>query len=201
MKNVKRILFVGNSITRHAPAPELGWYGDWGMAASSRDTDYVHHMIGQIKEYNSQTEFMFRNIAEYERNFWDFELDKFKDIRDFNADIIIMRIAENVNDKEAGERGFEKYYNELIKYFNVSGNATIFCTNSFWPNKNVNMQIKKAADQNNYVFVDISMLYYDEENMAKKEFENEGVGLHPSDKGMENIANIISGSIKEHLPI
>ena len=29
-----RIAFVGNSITRHAPSEELGWPGDWGMAAS-----------------------------------------------------------------------------------------------------------------------------------------------------------------------
>ena len=25
------VLFLGNSITRHAPAPEIGWDFDWGM--------------------------------------------------------------------------------------------------------------------------------------------------------------------------
>ena len=29
-----KILFIGNSITRHEPKPEIGWPYDWGMAAS-----------------------------------------------------------------------------------------------------------------------------------------------------------------------
>ena len=31
-----RVLFVGNSITRHGAAPQIGWYNDCGMAASSK---------------------------------------------------------------------------------------------------------------------------------------------------------------------
>ena len=27
-----KVLFVGNSITRHEPKPEIGWDNDWGMA-------------------------------------------------------------------------------------------------------------------------------------------------------------------------
>ena len=31
-----RIMFVGNSVTRHATKEDIGWYGDWGMAAIFR---------------------------------------------------------------------------------------------------------------------------------------------------------------------
>ena len=30
----ERVLFLGNSITLHAPAPNIGWTGNWGMAAT-----------------------------------------------------------------------------------------------------------------------------------------------------------------------
>ncbi|MEI6540199.1 MAG: hypothetical protein WCO86_11845, partial [Planctomycetota bacterium] len=37
-----RILVLGNSLTLHGPKAEIGWAGNWGMAASAQDKDYVH---------------------------------------------------------------------------------------------------------------------------------------------------------------
>ena len=47
-----RILFVGNSITKHEPKPESGWFNDCGMEASSLDKDYVHSLVERIKKYD-----------------------------------------------------------------------------------------------------------------------------------------------------
>lgn len=54
----KRIMFVGNSITKHAAKEEIGWFGDWGMAASKEENDYVHIVIMDIPPrctHNEQT--------------------------------------------------------------------------------------------------------------------------------------------------
>ena len=45
-----RILFWGSSSTKHPPAPGIGWTGNWGMAASSEDKDYVHRFLYYLKE-------------------------------------------------------------------------------------------------------------------------------------------------------
>ena len=40
-KNVK-VIFIGNSITFHGPAPEIGWMHSHGIASSQKNNDYVH---------------------------------------------------------------------------------------------------------------------------------------------------------------
>ena len=47
-----KITFLGNSITRHMPKPEIGWVHDWGMAASCLENDYAHIMIKALYSSN-----------------------------------------------------------------------------------------------------------------------------------------------------
>ena len=45
----ERILFAGNSITLHDPKADIGWNGEWGMAASAKGNDYVHLIMDNVK--------------------------------------------------------------------------------------------------------------------------------------------------------
>lgn len=45
-----KVLVVGNSITLHAPKPEIGWTGDFGMAASCKKADFVHRLYALCSE-------------------------------------------------------------------------------------------------------------------------------------------------------
>lgn len=197
MNSMKKILFIGNSITRHEPAPDIGWYGSWGMAASCEKNDYAHVMIRSFEEAGIPIEYKIKNIADFERSFWEYDLENLIELRDFNADIIIMRITENVNEEEAQNRNFGIYYEKLIHYLNLSQKAMIICSNGFGEHENVNRQIEEIAKKHNYPLADLSDLWSDDVNKALNNFEHEGVRHHPSDTGMQNIADIIMSSIKK----
>lgn len=63
------VLFLGNSITHHAPASTIPgadpfWEGDWGMCASRKDSDYVRRIEARLHLLNSNTTVEEINIAE-----------------------------------------------------------------------------------------------------------------------------------------
>jgi hypothetical protein len=73
---VERVLFLGNSITRHGPAPKIGWTGDWGMAASARDKDYAHLVAAGLAELaGKKPDVKLANIADFERNLAAYDLE------------------------------------------------------------------------------------------------------------------------------
>jgi hypothetical protein len=189
-----KILFLGNSITKHSPSPDIGWYGDWGMAASCEENDYVHLTVKELKKYYPDTEFIYRNIADFERNYINYGLYNLEDCKSFGADIIIMRIIENVP-RENNYAGFQEAYIKLIEFVKKD-NSLVICSGSFWENKLGDEIIKNVAEQKGYTFVSLQSLQNDPGCKATKQFKHEGVAAHPSDKGMEGIANILSEAIK-----
>ena len=62
-KGGTRVMYVGNSITRHGPKPSIGWTNDCGMAASSIDKDYVHVNAALISAHDPQASFAYINVA------------------------------------------------------------------------------------------------------------------------------------------
>lgn len=186
----KRIMFVGNSITRHDVKPDIGWYNDWGMAATSLEKDYVHIMANKMLKKDAETAFCICHAAEWERNCYEGEktFDLFKDAHDFNADIIIMRIVENCPQNNYNDELFLKKYAELIAYLNNTGKAEVIITTGFWKHI-ADDAIRECAKKYNYPLIELSDLGEDDSMKAIGLFEHSGVANHPGDKGIQEIAN------------
>jgi hypothetical protein len=190
---INTVLILGNSIVCHSPKPEIGWYNDWGMAASVRDSDFVHLLIRDIHQKNQYVEIKFKNIADFERSYDTFPLLNLDSLK--NPDILILKIGANVDKKKAIENNFMFYYDKLVKYISPENKSIKVIVNEFYPSE-LNGLMKKYAIGNNYPFVTIDDLSEDSTNMAIGKFTNIGVSRHPSDKGMRLIEQQIWTKIK-----
>ena len=188
----KRILFVGNSITRHGVLTSIGWHNDWGMAASSADKDYVHIVSAQVKKTFKDSAFCICQVAEWERQYKTGKeiLSKYKTARDFDADIIIMRCIENCPQDDFDHHAFREQYKILIDYLNSSKNAEVILTSGFWKNVG-DVDIERIAKESGYKYIYLGDLGEDDDMKAIGRFEHNGVAHPPGDKGMREIANRI----------
>ena len=193
---IKTVLILGNSIVLHHPSPEIGWYGDWGMAASVRDSDFVHLLIRDIHQADPTVAVKFMNIADFERSFVSYKLSILDSLR--NPDMLIMKISENVNDKKALEDDFIYWYDKLVKYIAPKDQSVKIVVDGFFAKNNVNRLIEEYAIKNNYLFITTTSLSKDITNTAKGNFVHEGVAAHPSDKGMRMIEQRIWEHIKDY---
>lgn len=195
-RKIKNVVILGNSIVAHGPKADIGWTADWGMAASARDSDFVHLLIAKIHKIDASVNVKYGSIATFEQNYEKYDLSQLAVYR--NADLIVIKISENVDAQTAEKRDFSRYYDQLIHYLNSDKKSQIIISDGFWPSP-VNDLIKTYALNHKYPFVTLPDLYRDDKaNSAKGKFENEGVANHPSDQGMRNIANRIWDCIAKY---
>jgi hypothetical protein len=187
-----KILIIGNSITRHGPKPEIGWDRDWGMAASCEENDYVHLLCSDLKKEGIDSFVMVRQGWWWERNYMNDTIwDEFKKEHEFDADIVVFRLGENILKDD------RPYCYEKLKAFApyICPHGKIVFTTLFWKCPTVDGAIKQVAEERGDIWVN-GCFDDDEECMAIGQFEHRGVAMHPSDKGMRAIATSVLGGIK-----
>ncbi len=203
--NVKanKILFLGNSITLHAPAPAIGWQGNWGMAASAADKDYVHLVLKAISETAGKVpESVVANIASFERRSDIYDTDEeLKKELTFKPNIVIVAIGENVPAlaSEQAKRTFKASMTRLLRKLKENSSPIIIVRSCFWQDQAKDSILEQACSEVGGVFVDSSALGKDEGNFARSErkFSHDGVAGHPGDKGMRAIADKILDALRK----
>ncbi len=199
---VNRILFLGNSITLHGPAPQIGWTGNWGMAASSEDKDYVHVLLSRITEVaGGKPQVMIKNIADFERRLTDYNIqEELKQELAFNADVIIVALGENASAPTTDEANakFASAFANLFAELKKHGQPTLFVRSQFWQDVAKDQFMQQACENAGGIFIDISPLGTDATNFARAErqIEHAGVAGHPGDKGMQELANALWHAIQ-----
>ena len=189
-------LFLGNSLTYHSVIDEEPAEGERGLTATSIDKDYVHVLLKTISdEHNVNIKYSILSIAQFERTFTkhSFEMGKLSLAENKQPDYLFVQMGENVANKDIIDS--KKYEDEYTKLLALFPNSKRIITIPFWPNKIKEYATTNIAIRSNSYLVDISHLGdgTDPMNFASsyKDYKMPGVGSHPGDYGMANIAKSI----------
>lgn len=200
--NRHKVLFLGNSITLHGPNKKVDWTGNWGMAATAEDKDYVHLVAKGIEEWNAEApNILVKNIASFEREQTKYDLESnLQEAKTFKANLIILAIGENVPHlkTEADKEALKTAVLKLINYVKAPESRVII-RGPFWHNEAKESVLKSIAAETGAIYVDISDLDKDESHFARSQmpYKYPDVGNHPSDKGMKAMADAILKAIPD----
>lgn len=192
-----RVLMAGNSITRHGPKPDIGWTVNWGMAASAKEKDYVHLLMRHLRTLDPNVEICIAQMAGWEQQYWLGEavLAQYWEAAAFAADLIILRLGENVPRSRLEEHPFAPAYTAMLDFLDPQHRAKVIITTCFWPAAGVDEAIREVARQRGCPLVELGSLGVQDEMKAIGLFEHAGVAAHPGDAGMAAIAAAIMAEL------
>jgi lysophospholipase L1-like esterase len=204
LSNVNRVAFIGNSITLHGPKDDIDWHGNWGMAATEAERDYVHRLAKRLEEATKRKpQVSVRNLADFERGYDKYDLESgLAETVAFQPELVVVSLGENVPalDTDQKVESFEAAFQKLLQRLqSQSGNTPpqILVRGTFWRDDAKEGAMKRAAEKVKARFVSLEGLDQDPLNFGRSErpWKHAGVGGHPGDRGMERIAERIWGAI------
>ncbi len=189
------IIAIGNSITLSKPNRSIGWDGNWGMAATSIGNDYVSIFAKKVAA-DQKWHIRRENIIEFERAPIGDKARLSKYQLSEKAEYLIIELGDNVKSDTNSLLMFSSNYTNILKASTANKNRVI-CLSTWWGRKEINNVIKSACAQTKGIYIDISDLILNKDNswVEKRKFIHPGVAQHPSDQGMEAIANRIFNAL------
>ena len=195
----KRVMFMGNSMTLHGVKPDIGWHGEWGMAASCTEKDYVHCLMGAIEGAVSDPVFCICQVAAWECNYKAGRelFSRYENAMAFAPDILVMRYIENCPKADFDPAVFKAESKLLIGKLCKEGTQVILTT-GFWCHPGDDA-IRELGREMNVPVVELGDLGEMDEMKAIGLFDHKGVANHPGDKGMQAMADRIFAVLKNYL--
>lgn len=212
-----KVLVIGNSITFYPAVPQapVFWPNAWGMAASAESKDFLHLLKAKLQTLNLAVEVRGchswdgqgngllnpgtgpdweQHYVQYSNGSEDRSLSRFQLARDWQPDLIVMRVAENVDNAQVDARNFKTHYKTLIDYLRNGRSVPVVLSTSCWGQSNTSAHIAQVAAERNYPLADLGDIWADEANFPNRS-SGSFTGTHPGDVGMARIADRIWAKI------
>ena len=192
-----KVLFVGNSITRHGIYREIGWNCEAGMAASSEENDYAHQTVALLQKHmpERKVEFYYGNV-----NLLILAPEPVKDVTTVLGekmpppDLIVVQTGEHEGPDKSAEEIGERYENRIIRPL-AQLNVPILAVGVWYPTDNQPYpEWVKQIDSiyrricGKYAVPFASVEQYAADPGCRNSGSHPAVKWHPSDAGMAGYA-------------
>lgn len=199
---------MGNSITCNEIS-DL-WWGDWGMAASSEDKDYVHIVSEWLSDQSAKP--VTTTVLDLKK--WELAAQRDDMLLEYeqyfneNTDLITIQTGENITEHK---NTLGSDYPNLISVLQEKApNAQILMLGEMlWPSEDIEAAKRSACEQYGITFVDMTEFLNGYETSYKSyigapvlgldgksyTIANEVVAAHPNDAGMACIAQQVISHI------
>lgn len=186
---VTSITFVGNSLTDAGPI--YSWTGQWGMAATQPDKDYVHRVQLRLAAHTG----IIPEITVYSADFHTPD----------RIALAAQRIAANpprvlvvqMGDNAPTDSDYQTFRDAYTLLRNAAPSAKLIYVGVWQADDVRNDHIMRIAKEDGASFVWIHDLYLDPANQAAAQgcTDTNGVCWHPSDAGMALIGGRVYSAI------
>lgn len=179
------LLIIGNSITRMPPSAEMGWPGEWGMAASAPEKDFAHLTAAAL------------NLPLTALNFSQLEKDPLGNLWQIPSYVqsATLRTAAVV---ELGDNAltssvsiFAIGYGSLLDALHA---GKLVCVSTWWRDEAKDAVIEQACKSHGGRYVFIGDIYPQRGDDIGR-FANADVDRHPHDWSMQVIATRVTAAI------
>ncbi len=194
-----KIAFIGNSITLHGAAPEIGWRHQHGMAASVMHEDYCHRLLALL---NTPKENAFiGNFAEAERtNIQGTDITLFLTdlLVKHRPELTVIQLGDNVSN-EAQLKAFQVNLHAIAALAKANSQQVLILS-TWWESAAKDRVIQHIAEMTQCEYLYIGDLFPSEKNTDRQhtKYAHAGVDNHPRDWGMQAIANRVHQHVMVH---
>ena len=191
--HTSHLLVIGNSITRHPPSEALGWPGDWGMAATTWEKDWVHCLVVRMPEDTALT--ILRGYAPDLTATVDALEGK---VRSHRASVVVIQLGDNMGAADANDESLYQPMVRLIEAaFESRRHAQVIVLGTWGADDVRNELLRRVAEDGDAAFVPIHDLATRPNHRAWEQgvFDKPMVGWHPSDLGMAAIADRVADEL------
>jgi hypothetical protein len=208
-ENAFRILYIGNSITRHAPSESLHWHHTAGMAASAEANDYAHRLARKIQKAlpDRKVEIFFHTYGG--SGSAAHRLSAIRQVLPLEPHLVIVQLGEHEREADGTEQ-LRRNYSRLITAFDDQEDPPLVLCTGTWGSRRsathpteydgwageIDRVQRAVAEEEGKVFVSLVEIATDMSN--RNWGEHPGVRWHPNDDGHAGYARLLFEAFQQN---